>query len=208
MLNIKAHCKMQDIRRLSLGLILIICSASSFSQSSFGFREMASDSVLIADDVCDICIGSILFNRRFEIIEHTVDSIGDGKGEFNCLSPNNGISAYQFYVESSNYDSLRNIFNRIYQGSILMSQNYGCDSTLEFETSDSLTYSNYYFIIHEIEDSLQTIRFTLYDKSVKDVYLLFLTLEKLCDYKESVSYKEIQDWTSYFKRRSIDIKED
>ena len=79
MLNIKAHCKMQDIRRLSLGLILIICSASSFSQSSFGFREMASDSVLIADDVCDICIGSILFNRRFEIIEHTVDSIGDGR---------------------------------------------------------------------------------------------------------------------------------
>jgi hypothetical protein len=172
---------------------------SSFGQRSFAFRAMPSDSIFM-NEICDICIGTLLYYRRFEIIEHNVDSIGHGKRKFDCLSPNNDISVHQYYVESADFDSLKNRFDRILQVSSIASKKYGCDSIIEYKVPDSLTYFNYHFILNEIQDSVQSEWYVIYDESVFDIYAIFGLLEELWDDKDSGSFLNIQRWTEYYER--------
>ena len=135
-----------------------------------------------------------------EFIEHKTDSVAIGKREFNCLSPNNGISVYQFYLDTVNYDLFQKRFNRICLVSYLESRKYGCDSIVEYDVPDSLTYSNGYFKLYKL-DSVQSKWLAIYNESVFNVYGIFSRLEELWDDKESPSYLTIHEWTKYYERR-------
>ncbi len=198
---------MRYIKYLLFIIGITLCSASSFSQSSFAFRAMPSDSQIVNEMACDICIGALLFHRRFEVIEHTVDSFGFGERKFNCLSPNNGINVYQFYVESTDFDSLKNIFNRLCKVSSLAYFKYGCDSIIELKIPDRLTHSNYHFILNKIDDSMQSQWYVLYDESVYNIYSLFVLLGELWDDNESGAFLKIEEWTAYYKWQYINSKD-
>ncbi|PCJ66771.1 MAG: hypothetical protein COA58_04745 [Bacteroidetes bacterium] len=164
---------MKIIKYHILPFVFIFSILDCVGQEKYNFGVVESDSQLMYGRHY-----STFYSNHFEVINHNFDSISTGfERDSNSLLPKSMNFGSKYYVDSKDFISIRNCFDSILMKSTIVSRVFiSLDSSVEYNLDAKWYYSNNYFAINHIRDSVSTLWYAPVEQNVEKVYRLFFLL--------------------------------